>query len=103
MGMEITIKPLALAELNKKNFKDGEGLRIEAIFLGSCSIYAEYNLKIDQKQEDDDVFMVEGIMVFISKESQKHLHHKLSLDFNPNMGYKLSSAEEVYRYNLALK
>ncbi|WP_442596118.1 iron-sulfur cluster biosynthesis family protein [Neobacillus sp. D3-1R] len=101
--MEINLKPLAITELKKVDFNEKEGLRIEAIFLGNCSIYAEYHLKIDQKNEEDDVFLIDGIPVFVSKESQKHLHHRISVDFNPKLGYKLSSDEEVYRYNLKLE
>lgn len=101
--MEINLKPSAITELKKYNFSLCEGIRIEAIFLGSCSIYAEYHLKIDQKGDKDDLFVIEGIPVLVSKESQKHLHHRISLDFNPKLGYKLSSDEEVYRYNLKLE
>ncbi|HYK73478.1 MAG TPA: iron-sulfur cluster biosynthesis family protein [Pseudoneobacillus sp.] len=101
--MEIILKPSAVTELKKYDFGVNEGVRIESIFLGSCAIYAEYHLKLDQKGQDDDVFVIEGIPVFVSKESQKHLHHRISLDFSPKLGYKLSSDEEVYRYNLKLE
>ncbi|WP_059170196.1 iron-sulfur cluster biosynthesis family protein [Bacillus sp. FJAT-27445] len=100
--MEINIKPAALAELKKSHFNENEGIRIEAVFVGSCSLYAEHYLKIDHKREDDDLFEIEGIPVLVSKESQKHLYERISLDFNPGLGYKLSSDEEVYRYNLKL-
>ncbi|WP_316568570.1 iron-sulfur cluster biosynthesis family protein [Neobacillus sp. YIM B06451] len=101
--MEIIIKPAALEELKNASLQDGEGIRIEAVFIGSCSIYAEYSLKIDKKNEDDDLFEVEGIPVLVSKESQKHLYKRITLDFNPGLGFKLSSDEEVYRYNLKLQ
>ncbi|WP_409275787.1 iron-sulfur cluster biosynthesis family protein [Neobacillus sp. SCS-31] len=101
--MEIIIKPAALEELKKANLEDGEGIRIEAVFIGSCSIYAEYSLKIDKKNEDDDLFEGEGVPVLVSKESQKHLYKRITLDFNPGLGFKLSSDEEVYRYNLKLQ
>jgi Fe-S cluster assembly iron-binding protein IscA len=100
--MEIVMKPSAVAELKKYDYKENEGVRIEAIYVGSCSIYAEHNLKIDIKRADDDLFDIEGIPVLVSKESQKHLYHRIVLDFNPALGYKLSSDEEVYRYNLKL-
>jgi Fe-S cluster assembly iron-binding protein IscA len=100
--MEIIVKPNAAVELRKYEFQENEGVRIEAVYVGSCSLYAEHYLKIDRKQEDDDVFIVEGIPFLVSKESQKHLYHRISLDFNPAMGYKLSSDEEIYRYNLKL-
>lgn len=100
--MEIVIKPSAAAELKKYDYKENEGVRIEATFVGSCSLYAEHNLKIDKKHSDDDLFVIDDIPILVSKESQKHLYHKISLDFNPSLGYKLSSDEEVYRYNLKL-
>jgi Fe-S cluster assembly iron-binding protein IscA len=101
--MEVIIKPTAISELKKYNYEENEGVRIEAIFIGSCSLYVEHNLKIDKIDAEDDLFIVEGIPVLISKESQKHLYHRISLDYNPNIGYKLSSDEEIYRYNLKLQ
>ncbi|PLT29061.1 iron-sulfur cluster biosynthesis family protein [Peribacillus deserti] len=100
--MNIVIKPAAAAEISKYDFQEDEGIRIEAIYVGSCSIYAEHNLKIDKKGPDDDLYEIEGIPVLISKESGKLLHDQIILDFNPSLGYKLSSAEEVYKYNLQL-
>ena len=101
--MEIKLTPAAVEELKKYSFDDNEGIRIETSFVGSCSIAEEHSMKIDKQDKDDTVFTVEGLSVLVSKESQKHLHEKITLDFNPNMGYKLSSAEEVYRYNLTLE
>ncbi|WP_046176269.1 iron-sulfur cluster biosynthesis family protein [Domibacillus indicus] len=101
--MNIELKPAAAAELKKYDYQENEGVRIESIFIGSCSIASEYHLKIDRKKEDDDLFVVEGIPLIISKESQNNLHEHISLDFNPAMGYKLTSAEETYRYNLKLE
>lgn len=101
--MNIDVKPAAVAELKKVEYGEGEGVRIESIFIGSCSIASEHHLKIDQKKEGDDLFLVEGIPLLVSKESQENLHKHISLDFNPSMGYKLTSAEETYRYNLKLE
>ncbi|RDU38631.1 iron-sulfur cluster biosynthesis family protein [Neobacillus piezotolerans] len=101
--MEIIIKPAAREELKKVDFNEGKGIRVEAVFIGSCSIYAEYSLKIDKKNEDDDLFEVDGVPVLVSNESQKHLYNRILLDYNPGMGFKLSSDEEVYRYNLKLE
>lgn len=101
--MEIKITPRALDELRKNEFKKNEGVRIEAIFVGSCSLYTEHKLKVDQKMADDDLFLIQDIPVLISKESQKHLYHRIILDYNPKLGFKLSSNEEIYRYNLRLE
>ncbi|MBM7691004.1 Fe-S cluster assembly iron-binding protein IscA [Peribacillus deserti] len=100
--MNIVIMPAAAAEINKNKFQNDEAIRIEAIYVGSCSIYAEHHLLIDEKGEDDALFMIDGIPVLVSKESQKLLHDQITLDFNPSLGYKLSSAEEVYKYNLQI-
>lgn len=101
--MEIKLTPAAVQELKKHPFKENEGIRIEAVFVGSCTIADEHSLKIDEKHEDDDLLVAEGIPLLLSKESQTNLHEKVTLDFNPQMGYKLSSPEEVYRYNLTLE
>jgi Fe-S cluster assembly iron-binding protein IscA len=101
--MNIDVKPAAAAELQKYEFGENEGVRIESIFIGSCSIASEYHLRIDHKKEGDDLFTVSGIPLLVSKESQENLHDQISLDFNPAMGYKLTSAEETYRYNLKLE
>lgn len=101
--MEIVVKPAAAAELKKYHLLKGEGVRIQAVFIGSCALYVDHSLLIDRRSEDDDIFEVEGIPFILSKESQKHLYHRITLDFNPVLGYKLSSDEETYRYNLKLE
>jgi len=58
--MNIEIKEAALEQLLKVNYKENEGVRIEAIYVGSCSIYVEHELKIDNKNEDDERFIIEG-------------------------------------------
>ncbi|MED1203807.1 iron-sulfur cluster biosynthesis family protein [Heyndrickxia acidicola] len=101
--MEIVVKASAALELKKYHLLDGEGVRIQAVYVGSCALYVDYSLIIDRISEQDDVFEVEGIPFILSKESQKHLYHRISLDFSPVLGYKLSSDEETYRYNLKLE
>ncbi|MFE8702879.1 iron-sulfur cluster biosynthesis family protein [Cytobacillus sp. FJAT-54145] len=101
--MKVIIKPAAVAQLKNIELKEDEGVRIEAIFVGSCSIYAEHELRIEKKRQEDDLFVVEDVPVIISKESQKHLHERITLDYNPSLGYKIYSDEEVYRYNLQIK
>ncbi|WP_110928538.1 iron-sulfur cluster biosynthesis family protein [Bacillus massiliglaciei] len=98
--MEITLKPKAIEELKKTHFEENEGLRIEAIFIGSCAVYVEYHLRIDIKKPDDELYLLEGIPVLVSEESRKYLYHRITLDFNPQLGFKLSSDEETYRYDL---
>jgi Fe-S cluster assembly iron-binding protein IscA len=88
--------------LSNISFLDGMAIRIQATFIGSCSIFVEYHLSISKMEEEDELFEIEGIPVVISKEAQKHLTQTVILDYNPNLGYKLSSNEEIYRYNLQL-
>lgn len=101
--MNIDVKPAAAAELKKYDYGPNEGVRIESVFIGSCSIASEYHLKIDEQTADDDLFVVEGVPLLVSQKSQENLHESITLDFNPAMGYKLTSAEETYRYNLKLE
>ena len=54
-------------------------------------------------QEGDDVYEVEGISFYVSDKSKDYLHNQLFIDFNPALGYKLSSPEEVYKFDLSLK
>ena len=100
--MNIVIKPAAAEELQKYEFEEGQGLRIEAIFVGTCSIATEHYLRIDRRNEDDLFIMADSFPVLISGESQKNLHHTVTLDFNPALGFKLYSDEETYRYNLKI-
>lgn len=97
------IRPAALEQLKAVTFQENEGVRIEAIYVGSCSLYADHHLRIDQRSFEDDVFLIEGIPVFVSKESQKYLHQRVSLDYNSSLGYRLYSDNEIYKYNLQLK
>lgn len=97
------IKKEAVDQLNKVDYKENEGIRIEAIFLASCSIYVEHELKIDNQNEDDEKFIIDGIPVLISSESKKHLPANIYLNYNDKLGYRLYSDEETLRYNLQLK
>lgn len=101
--MNIVIKPKAIDQLKSREFQGNEGIRIEANFVGSCTIYAEHSLFIDKKKDNDDMFEIEGIPVVISKESQKYLDETIFLDYSPQLGYKISSDKETYKYNLQLK
>ncbi len=101
--MNIEIKEAAIEQLLKVNYKENEGVRIEAIYVGSCSIYVEHELKIDNKNEDDERFIIAGVPILISSESKKHLPDKVFLNYSDGLGYKLYSADETLRYNLQLK
>ncbi|MGM1032953.1 MAG: iron-sulfur cluster biosynthesis family protein [Bacillota bacterium] len=101
--MDIEIKEAAIEQLLKVNYKENEGVRIEAIYVGSCSIYVEHELKIDNKNEDDERFIIAGVPILISSESKKHLSDKVYLNYSDGLGYKLYSDDETLRYNLQLK
>lgn len=101
--MDIEIKEAAIEQLLKVNYKENEGVRIEAIYVGSCSIYVEHELKIDNKNEDDERFIIAGVPILISSESKKHLPDKVFLNYSDGLGFKLYSDDETLRYNLQLK
>ncbi|MFC8563943.1 iron-sulfur cluster biosynthesis family protein [Peribacillus frigoritolerans] len=101
--MDIEIKEAAIEQLLKMNYKENEGVRIEAIYVGSCSIYVEHEMKIDNKNEDDERFIIAGVPILISSESKKHLPDKVFLNYSDGLGYKLYSDDETLRYNLQLK
>ncbi|MGG1220875.1 iron-sulfur cluster biosynthesis family protein [Priestia endophytica] len=100
--MNLIVKPSALKELNEVSFNKTEGVRIEAVFVGSCSLYVDHHLWIDEKQTEDTKIEVEGVPFLISTDSLKYLPQKLYVDYNPTLGYKLSSDEETFKYNLRL-
>ncbi|MFJ7746641.1 iron-sulfur cluster biosynthesis family protein [Peribacillus sp. NPDC097295] len=101
--MNIELKKAAVEQLKKVDFKENEGIRIEAIYLGSCSIYVEHELKIDKQNKDDEKFIIDRVPILISNESKKHLPKKVFLNYSDNLGYKLYSDEETLKYNLQLK
>lgn len=101
--MQIEIKQAAVEQLKKVDYRENEGIRIEAIYLGSCSIYVEHELKIDNQNNDDEKFNIDGVPILISSESKKHLPDKVFLNYSDTLGYKLYSNEETLRYNLQLK
>ncbi len=103
MNLSITIRPAALQQLKALSLDEGEGIRIGSSYVGSCALFADYQLSIDQKQQGDDVYEVEGIPFYESDKSKTYLHSKLFIDFTQALGYKLSSPEEVYKYDLSLK
>ena len=101
--MEIRLTPAAVKELGRFTFGEDEGVRVEAVFTGRCTIAEEHSLKIDRQREGDDRLIVEDIPLLVSKESRETLHESITLDFSPKLGFKLSSPNEVYRYNLVLE
>ncbi|MGE7121554.1 iron-sulfur cluster biosynthesis family protein [Peribacillus sp. NPDC046944] len=101
--MHIELKKEAVEQLRKVDYKKNEGIRIEAIYLGSCSIYVEHELKIDNQTEEDEKFIIDGVPILISSESKKHLPNKVFLSYSDSLGYKLYSDEETLRYYLQLK
>ena len=101
--LSITIRPAALQQLKALTLNKEEGIRIGSSYVGSCSLFADYQLSIDRKQEGDDAYEVEGIPFYVSDKNKAYLHNELFIDFNPALGYKLSSPEEVYKFDLSLK
>ena len=61
MDLSITIRPAALQQLKGLSLDAEEGVRIGSSYVGSCSLFADYQLLIDRKQEGDDAYEVEGI------------------------------------------
>ncbi|MBT2681608.1 iron-sulfur cluster biosynthesis family protein [Bacillus sp. ISL-35] len=100
--MKIEIKEAALEELKKVQFGDGEGIRILAEFVGTCSIATDIQLQIEGKQPDDEVISAAGIDFFVPKKSVESLPGKIFLDFKQGLGYKISSPEETFGYNFKL-
>ncbi len=100
--MNLIVKPAASEALNEVSFHETEGVRIEAIFVGSCALYVDHYLWIDETQKEDTKVKVEGIPFLISKDSLTYLPDKLYVDYNPTLGYKLSSDEETFKYSLRL-
>ena len=103
MELSITIRPAALQQLKALSLEEDEGIRLGSSYVGSCALFADYQLSIDRKQEGDDVYEVEGISFYVSDKSKAYLHNQLFIDYNPALGYKLSSPEEVYKFDLSLK
>ncbi|QDP39210.1 iron-sulfur cluster biosynthesis family protein [Radiobacillus deserti] len=101
--MELVLKEKAKHALQDLDLASNEGIRLEARFVGSCSIYVDHYLWIDSKTEADDLYMVDSIPFLVSSESKQHLPEKLILNYNQSLGYKLSSPEETFTYNLSIK
>ncbi|RSD27735.1 iron-sulfur cluster biosynthesis family protein [Mesobacillus subterraneus] len=101
--MKIEIREAAMNELNKIGFEDGEGIRILAEFVGTCSIATDIELQIEKKQKEDEEVVEKGISFFVPAKSLESLPEKIFLDFKPGFGYKISSAEETFGYNFKLK
>ncbi|WP_176167401.1 iron-sulfur cluster biosynthesis family protein [Mesobacillus jeotgali] len=101
--MKIEIKEAAMNELSKIQFENGEGIRILAEFVGTCSIATDIQLQIEEKQAEDEVISENGINFFVPKISLESLPGKILLDFKQGLGYKISSPEETFGYNFKLK
>ena len=75
--MTITVTPTAVAEVKKFMDEQGaaeavSGLRV-AVLPGGCSGF-QYGLNIeDEPQEDDDVFVSNGVRLFVDPFSSQYL------------------------------
>ncbi|MGH7475231.1 MAG: HesB/IscA family protein [Longimicrobiales bacterium] len=74
--MTITVTPTAIAEVKKfmteQGSTDTSGLRV-AVLPGGCSGF-QYGLNIeDDAQDDDDIFDVNGVRVFVDPFSAQYL------------------------------
>lgn len=71
----VTLTALALKEVKKilaeKSLEEGYGLRV-GVTGGGCSGMT-YTLGIDQKQDNDDVFMIEDVKVYMNKSHALYL------------------------------
>ncbi len=101
--MELVVKDAAAMALKKVSLNSDEGIRLEAIFVGSCSLYVDHYLYIDKKTHEDEEYIIDSIPFLVTNESKQHLPEKLILDYHPTLGYKLSSPEETFKYNLSIK
>jgi Fe-S cluster assembly iron-binding protein IscA len=100
--LKIEIREAALEELKKIHFKEDQGIRILAEFVGTCSIATNIELNIENKQESDLVITDHGIDFFVPEKSAESLPDKIFLDYKQGFGYKISSAEETFGYNFKL-
>ncbi|RLL46570.1 iron-sulfur cluster biosynthesis family protein [Oceanobacillus piezotolerans] len=101
--MEINIKEGALKQLSTISFKEDEGIRILAEFVGTCSIATEIELHKETQMEDDIVIEQEGFLFFVPNQSLESLPEKINLDYKPGMGYKIYSDMETFGYSFQLK
>ncbi|MGH7481037.1 MAG: HesB/IscA family protein [Longimicrobiales bacterium] len=74
--MTINVTPTAITEVQKfmqeQGSSNGAGLRV-AVLPGGCSGF-QYGLNIeDEAQDDDDVFDVNGVRVFVDPFSAQYL------------------------------
>ncbi|WP_087972010.1 iron-sulfur cluster biosynthesis family protein [Oceanobacillus rekensis] len=100
--MKIDIRDKAAEELSKVIFQEGEGIRILAEFVGTCSIATDIELSIEKAKEDDSIITEKGIRFFVSKVSVESLPEEIILDFKSGLGFKISSKEETLGYNFKL-
>ena len=93
-GKVLTITPKAagkIKDLLAKENKENHGLRIQVV-PGGCSGFS-YEFAFDQEKKDDNVIDVEGIKVYVDKESMSFLKGSLVdyIDTLQGSGFKVSN------------
>lgn len=101
--MELTIKKAAQAELKKLNFPQDTALRIDVVISGDCGCGFFVQLGVDELRKNDTLVYENGIPVCMDRLTKRHLGDVLTLDYDPSLGFALSSPEEAFADRLAVR
>ncbi|WP_337018511.1 iron-sulfur cluster biosynthesis family protein [Oceanobacillus massiliensis] len=100
--MKIEIREPAVRALSEIAFREDEGIRILAEFVGTCAIATEIELSIEKAKEDDLIIEEKGFHFFVPNSSIESLPEEIILDYKNGMGYKISSRQETFGYTFKI-
>lgn len=102
-NMELTVKDAARSELSKLSFPQDTALRIDVVMSGDCGCAFSVQLAVDELRKNDTLVYQNKIPFCIDLLTKRNLGDVLTLDYNPDQGFALSSPEELFSDRLRIR
>lgn len=100
--MDIVVTESGQSYLQSK-ILDGMYIRIRAYDTYSCSTMVEYDLTLDNIQQDDSMVTVGSLKFIYDSKAQSEIGSYIKIDYVPSQGLKLINKNQTLAYGLQLK
>jgi len=102
-NMELTVKDAAQSELGKLSFPKDTALRIDVVMSGDCGCAFSVQLAVDELRKNDTLIYQNSIPFCIDLLTKRNLGDVLTLDYDPALGFALSSPDELFSDRLQVR
>lgn len=100
--MQLEVRESAKEELMKISLQEHQGIRISTDVEKGCTLFVDYQLKLDNKTDKDEILISNDIPFLLTPETKAVLPEKLYVS-HTEMGFKLSADEGILKANMDLK